>query len=42
MEAKDNREIVDIKKLNAEISETVKKINALRIDIDAIVKEIEA
>ena len=42
VEAKDNREIVDIKKLNAEISETVKKINALRIDIDAIVKEIEA
>lgn len=42
VEAKDNREIVDIKKLNAEISETVKKINALRVDIDAIVKEIEA
>lgn len=42
VEAKDNREIVDIKKLNAEISETVKKINALRIDIDAIIKEIEA
>lgn len=42
VEAKDNREMVDIKKLNAEISETVKKINALRIDIDAIIKEIEA
>ncbi len=42
VEAKDNREIVDIKKLNAEISDTVKKINALRTDIDAIVKEIEA
>ncbi|WP_289290876.1 MULTISPECIES: type I restriction-modification system subunit M [Bacteroides] len=42
VEAKDNREIVDIKKLNAEISETVKKINTLRADIDAIVKEIEA
>ncbi len=42
VEAKDNREIVDIKKLNAEISETVTKINALRTDIDAIVKEIEA
>lgn len=42
VEAKDNREIVDIKKLNEEISETVKKINALRTDIDAIVKEIEA
>ncbi|MDD3039946.1 type I restriction-modification system subunit M [Bacteroides sp.] len=42
VEAKDNREIVDIKKLNAEISETVAKINTLRTDIDAIVKEIEA
>ncbi|WP_237040806.1 type I restriction-modification system subunit M [Phocaeicola faecalis] len=42
VEAKDNREVVDIAKLNAEISETVKKINALRADIDAIVKEIEA
>ncbi len=41
VEAKDNREVVDIAKLNAEISETVKKINALRIDIDAIIKEIE-
>ena len=41
VEAKDNREVVDIAKLNAEISETVKKINALRVDIDAIVKEIE-
>lgn len=42
VEAKDNREIVDITKLNAEISVTVAKINALRADIDAIVKEIEA
>lgn len=42
VEAKDNREKVDIKKLNAEISETVKKINTLRADIDAILKEIEA
>lgn len=41
VEAKDNREVVDIAKLNAEISETVKEINALRIDIDAIIKEIE-
>lgn len=41
VEAKDNREVVDIAKLNAEISETVKKINALRIDIDSIIKEIE-
>lgn len=42
VEAKDNREKVDIKKLNAEISETVVKINTLRADIDAILKEIEA
>lgn len=42
VEAKDNREQVDINKLNAEISETVSKINKLRADIDLIVKEIEA
>ena len=41
VEAKDNREKVDITKLNAEISKTVEKINALRADIDAIIKEIE-
>jgi len=42
VEAKDNREKVDITKLNAEISETVTKINRLRADIDTILKEIEA
>ena len=42
VEAKDNREAVDITKLNAAISKTVEKINALRVDIDAIIKEIEA
>lgn len=42
IEAKDNREQVDITKLNAEISVTVEKINALRSDIDKIIKEIEA
>ena len=42
VEAKDNREKVDIAALNAEISETVVKINALRADIDTILKEIEA
>ena len=42
VEAKDNREKVDITLLNAEISKTVEKINALRADIDKIVKEIEA
>jgi len=39
--AKDNREIVDIAVLNAEIAKTVEKINKLRADIDLIVKEIE-
>ncbi len=42
VEAKDNSEVIDIMKLNTEISEAVKKINALRTDIDAIIKEIEA
>ena len=41
VETKDNREKVDIKKLNAEISKIVENINALRTDIDAIIKEIE-
>ncbi len=42
VEAKDNREQFDIAELNDEISKTVVKINALRKDIDAIIKEIEA
>lgn len=42
VEAKDNREQVNIQKLNIEISQTVDKINALRADIDLIIKEIEA
>ncbi|XKM13714.1 type I restriction-modification system subunit M [Orbaceae bacterium ac157xtp] len=41
VEAKDTREIIDITQLNAEISETVKKIDSLRLDIDKIIKEIE-
>lgn len=41
VEAKDNREVIDITELNAEISKTVEKINGLRADIDAILKEIE-
>ena len=40
--AKDNREVVDITELNAEIQSTVKKIDKLRKDIDAIVAEIES
>jgi type I restriction enzyme M protein len=42
VEAKDNREQVDITQLNQEISLTVEKINKLRADIDNIIKEIEA
>ena len=41
VEAKDNRELVDITDLNAELKTTVAKIDALRSDIDAIVAEIE-
>ena len=41
VEAKDNREIVNIAELNAEIETTVEKINKLRTEIDAIVAEIE-
>ncbi len=41
VEAKDNREVVDIKELNAEIKNTVAKIDRLRSDIDAIIAEIE-
>jgi len=42
VEAKDNREKLDIVKLNAEVLKTVEKINRLRADIDAIINEIEA
>lgn len=41
VEAKDNREVVDIGELNAELKITVAKIDQLRADIDAIVAEIE-
>jgi type I restriction enzyme M protein len=41
VEAKDTREVIDIKKLNAEIKTTVARIDRLRADIDAIVAEIE-
>ena len=41
VEAKDNREVVDISQLNAEIATTVSKIDRLRKDIDLIVAEIE-
>jgi type I restriction enzyme M protein len=42
VQAEDKREKVDITVLNAEIAQTVAKINALRADIDTIIKEIEA
>ncbi|MEJ6079140.1 type I restriction-modification system subunit M [Vibrio sp. 1-Bac 57] len=42
VEAKDNREVVDITELNTELKSTVAKIDQLRNDIDAIVTEIEA
>ena len=41
VEAKDNREVVDIARLNAELKTTVARIDRLRKDIDAIVAEIE-
>ena len=41
VEAKDNRVVVDITELNAELVTTVAKIDRLRADIDAIVTEIE-
>lgn len=41
VEAEDKREAIDIVKLNAEIAQTVKRIDVLRADIDAIIKEIE-
>lgn len=41
VEARDNREVIDIVKLNAELKTTVVKIDRLRSEIDAIVAEIE-
>jgi len=41
VEAKDNREVIDITKLNLELKTTVAKIDQLRTDIDVIVSEIE-
>ena len=41
VEAKDKREVIDIKKLNADVAETVKRIDSLRADIDEIIKELE-
>lgn len=41
VEAKYNREVVDIAQLNAELKTTVARIDQLRSEIDAIVAEIE-
>jgi type I restriction enzyme M protein len=41
VEAKDNREVVEITQLNAELKTTVAKIDKLRVAIDVIVAEIE-
>jgi len=41
IEAKDNREKINIAELNKEVSKTVEKINKLRADIDIIINEIE-
>ena len=41
VEAKDTREEIDIQALNAEIKTTVRNIDQLRKDIDAIITEIE-
>lgn len=42
VEKEDTREVIDIKVLNQEIAEMVKKIDALRQSIDDIVKELES
>ena len=41
VEAKDTREVIDINVLNAEINQTVSKIDKLRAEIDKIIEEIE-
>ena len=41
VEQEDTREVIDIKKLNSEIAEIVKREEALRAEIDRIITEIE-
>tara|TARA_R110000850_G_scaffold271198_2_gene405301 strand:+ start:100976 stop:102532 length:1557 start_codon:yes stop_codon:yes gene_type:complete len=41
VEAKDNREVVNIAQINSELKTTVAKIDRLRAEIDAIVAEID-
>ena len=42
IEKQDTRPVIDIKKLNAEINKIVERENILRMEIDKIIKEIEA
>ena len=42
VEAKDTREVIDIKQLNAEVAQTVVRINELRADIEGIIAMINA
>ena len=41
VEAEDTREVIDITALNAQVSQTVKRIDSLRADIEQIIAEIE-
>ena len=42
VEAKDIREIIDIRQLNAEVAQTVARIDSLRADINEIISQLEA
>ena len=42
VEAKDNREVIDITALNAQIKDTVTKIDKLRTEIDDIIEVLES
>lgn len=42
VEVEDKREVIDIVKVNAEVAQTVKRIDMLRADIDNIIKELDA
>jgi type I restriction enzyme M protein len=42
VEQEDKREVVDIKKLNVEISQVVARQARLRTEIDKIISEIES
>ncbi|GAA9220549.1 hypothetical protein Taiwan894_08330 [Helicobacter pylori] len=42
VEQEDTKEIIDIKALNAEISQIVERQSALRNSLESIIKELEA